>query len=47
MKTIYQFICAFCVACGYMTLTSCSDCFETDPMNIINEDQYIANEDEM
>lgn len=47
MKTIYQFICVFCAACGYLTLTSCSDFFETEPKNIINEDQYIAKEDEM
>lgn len=30
-----------------MTFTACEDFFETDPKNIINEEDYIAEEDEM
>ena len=30
-----------------MTFSSCDDFFETDPKNIINEEDYIAEEDEM
>ena len=44
MKTIYQLIGAFCMAFG---LSACTDFFETDPNNIISEEDYIDKEDEI
>lgn len=38
----------FFVACvGFMTMMSCDDFFDTDPGNVLNEDDYIAQESEM
>ena len=44
MKRIYQFICAFCLVCGF---TACNDLLDTNPDNIINDDEYIDKEDEI
>ena len=44
MKRINQFICAFCLVCGF---TACNDLLETNPDNIINDDEYINKEDEI
>lgn len=46
MKIINK-ICAIGLLTATVALQSCDDYFETDPKNIINENDYIAEEDEM
>lgn len=47
-KSIKTFLAASLVSCGLTAaFTSCSDFFETDPNNIINEKDYIDKEDEI
>lgn len=45
MKRI-DYILILIICCAF-TLQSCSDFFDTNPKNIINDDEYITNEDEM
>lgn len=47
-KSIKTFLAASLVSCGLTAaFTSCSDFFETNPNNIINEKDYIDKEDEI
>lgn len=47
MKKIQYFALSIVTVLFALTFTSCEDYFDTDPESIINEDDYIVEEDEM